>query len=220
MKIILDILNSLDYTITIKSINSNIIEVCNPLYLNTSNLFLGKKIIKIDGNFITLENVSGLEVNQKITLPKLTFVRGNFRDGRNEIAHMQQEDINTYPICFLYENPLTEVWSRNVFNIEVNLKILFLNRTSFQYEDTGIKWTTNDHYNECIIPMKNVARLFYSYINDSGIYKVKNDVLIENLKDFGIYRENDTEKNLALIEYNLSGCSMELNLLYNEKNCC
>tara|TARA_R110001632_G_scaffold186363_1_gene306732 strand:+ start:1856 stop:2569 length:714 start_codon:yes stop_codon:yes gene_type:complete len=228
--IVEELISQLDIVVKFKSIVDNgdgtyTIETCNTGYLFPCYDF------QIDGIDYTVLNEEGKEFvfNEQfaikgnivptvteITLDSLKYYHGTVIATKEELARKELSS-NKFPMAFLLE--VLEDDFNNVDDSRVDrnsqLRLFFLSETD---EDN---WTTNEHYEFSIKPMRNLVYKFIAHLNDSNLIGKINSYKATNHAKFGVYLSSKGGHTKRIFNDKLSGVELGIDLpILKSRVCC
>lgn len=215
-----DLINSMSIVININTIVDNLdntytIETCNTGYLFPNYKFtidgVNYKVLDEAGKDFVFNEKFTIEGNTiptglVITLPELKYYHGTVIATKSELDK-KQLSVDKFPMVYLLEvledNFNNEEDSR--IDRNSNLRLFFLSETA------GNDWSTDNHYDYSIKPMRNMVYNFINYINNSNkIGKFDTYKAINHAK-FGVYTA-DKGHTRRVFNDDLSGVELKIDL--------
>lgn len=210
------ILNDLDYSISIKSISGNVIQVCS-----TKGITKGKIITDELGNeykitnmvFNTSLTIDKPLIGQKLFANKPLFLEGTPSATNEEYLRIDHLTSKKTPFVWLLEG-----YSYGVGTLDSNLAF-DVDARLFIMDWADPNKTNEDHENNVIKPMENLARMIKNYIDNNYQFRRVESWRIKPRKRFGVEVTNKGNRSL-IIEENLSGVEVSFNLkMFDFENC-
>ena len=228
--IVEELISQLDIVVKFKSIVDNgdstyTIETCNTGYLFPCYDF------QIDGIDYTVLNEEGKEFvfNEKftikgdvvptateITLDSLKYYHGTVIATKEELARKELSS-NKFPMAFLLEVLKDDFNNIDDSRVDRNseLRLFFLSETD---EDN---WTTNEHYEFSIKPMRNLVYKFIAHLNESNLIGKINSYSAINHAKFGVYLSSKGGHTKRIFNDKLSGVELMIDLpILKSRVCC
>jgi hypothetical protein len=216
------IINAIDSTIIANSVlvNGNEITVatCNTLWLKSGYAFdvngviATVKSVKINEN-IVLDYNGILPMQFKIYPPK--FYHGTVTATNAEININLHSENDITPMIYLHEvvrENYNSVATERIGVTSNNVRLLFLAQCNL------IDWSTNNHYEYAIKPMRNLANAFLLSLNKANsVGKLSRYESIAHAH-VGIYDSKGHSANL--FNKNLSGIELVLDIPFIKENNC
>jgi len=228
--IVEELISQLNIVVKFKSIVDNgdstyTIETCNTGYLFPCYDF------QIDGIDYTVLNEEGKEFvfNEKFTikgdvvptatettLDSLKYYHGTVIATKEELARKELSS-DKFPMAFLLE--VLEDDFNNIDDSRVDrnsqLRLFFLSETD---EDN---WTTNEHYEFSIKPMRNLVYKFIAHLNESNLIGKINSYKAINHAKFGVYLSSKGGHTKRIFNDKLSGVELAIDLpILKSRACC
>lgn len=230
IKIVEQLISEIDRTIEIDSIVDNLDGTCTIFTCDTKWVQSKEDFsVTIDGNDFP---VVSIVANESITIEGACpvvdsfevyppfFFHGTVSDTNSQLNNISNDDADKTPMSYLYE-PFVENMQDQESSLEMisPIRIFFLS-----YADMK-SWFTPEHYNETIIPMKNLARGFEQAIHDSELIDTLGEYSRISRVKFGVPRNRSQKDSKgyekARFDMELSGVEILLSLPIkkNRANC-
>lgn len=214
-KYIENLVNQIDNTI-IGSFDpmAEITESCKTKYAR-----VGKPITDLSGMEFIISDVdpdsfikAGI-ADGLLFLQKPYFISGTRIATNREWTLAEQGDLlkKTPLIWLLHDLRYFKYGKESVYEWESDLRIFFLDETDIT------DYYTKDHIDNVVEPMSELANLFIQTINKNRSFKTIESYEIINFTRFGIEEPNGYVKNI--LDANLSGIELRINLVKYKENC-
>lgn len=214
------IINGIDCNIVVSSVeasgsNWKLIS-SNTKWATYGKLLSGKKIVDFVLNeYITIQSVTA-PTPGTFTLPIPYFFSGTFLETNIELTKTKSS-ANKLPMIYLHMNAPENYYDQeSTIDFESDCAIYFM-------VDCNVKdWLRNDHLENAIKPMKQLARGFYRSLLDYSKTNAANTITkIEN--DYARFGKVSWEGiNRAIFNDNMSGTEMLIKIPFNKcfSGCC
>jgi hypothetical protein len=170
-----------------------------------------------DGNYITDDNGNKIITNTpplSFYLSKPFFFHGTPLQQTGELTKLMTDE--KLPMIYLMEPYNSENYYSPISSLAywADLTLCFL------CESISLDWTTEQHYERCIFPMKNLMEDVIQAIIDSQLFHTEELQANPTYHTkFGINVNNYGTKEF-LMDKNLSGCSTKIRLeVYQDEGC-
>lgn len=214
-------------TVVLVNSNTTTFETCEPLWayvsptakvLNTGNEFNITNISYSANKYTITLNGTGFNADNATTLQRPSYFHGTRVQTNKELLNKKTGNNKgeKYPILYLYE-VLAEFFyterSNSAFERESDLRLFFLS------EADSSTWSTDEHYENAINPMSNLAHLFTKHIDTLAAFRVDERYKITYLANFG---NTNAAGNFEKIfsDVPLSGSELTLTLTKRKDNEC
>lgn len=228
--IVEDLISGIDVIVKFKSVTDNLdgtytIESCNTGYLFPMYEFdidgvnykvlneIGKEFV-FNERFTIKGNI--IPTATEVTLNSLKYYHGTVIATKEELAKKELSS-DKFPMAFLLE--ILEDDFNNVDDSRVDrnsqLRLFFLSETDEN------NWTTNEHYEFSIKPMRNLLYKFIAHLNESNkIGKINSYKAINHAK-FGVYLSSKGGHTERIFNDKLSGVELRIDLpILKSRDCC
>ena len=220
--IVEEIINNLDYTIEIKSVDDlgndlKQLNVCKTLHIqpdcttvtiNGTQYQVGEIL---NNQWIQITTPDTINEGDIINVDPPKYFHGTIPATNDELSQIMA-DSDKLPMVYLYEIIRQKYFynDEQPLEVEAQLRLFFLAGSDFG------SWYTDDHYKNAIKPMTNLTLLFSDYINNNNCqFQELDEVEIINHAKWGVWRDNKGhEKNL--FNDKLSGTELRINLQINK----
>jgi len=203
-------------TITENGDGTYTIESCHTGYLSPMYEFdidgVNYKVLNEEGKEFVFNKRFTLKGNvvpnaSKIVLDSLKYYHGTVIATKEELARKELSS-DKFPMAFLLEVIEDDFDNRDDARIERNsqLRLFFLSETDEN------NWTTNEHYEYSIKPMRNLMDSFIAHIESSPLIgKVETYKAINHAK-FGAYVSATGGQSERIFNDKLSGVELKIDL--------
>jgi hypothetical protein len=202
-EIIGDLLSTLPNTFKVGMVvlvdaNTTTFETCDPLWsyvstatkvYNSANAFNITDITYSANKYTITLNGTGFNVDNATTLQRPSYFHGTTLATDKELLNNRNGNNKgeKYPILYLYE-VLAEFFytdkSKSALERESDLRLFFLSEANEKV------WNTDEHYDNVINPMANLAHLFNVHVDNQAGFHVDDRYKITYHANFGNYRTN------------------------------
>tara|TARA_R110002153_G_scaffold209897_1_gene362497 strand:+ start:12947 stop:13660 length:714 start_codon:yes stop_codon:yes gene_type:complete len=228
--IVEELISQLDIVVKFKSIVDNgdstyTIETCNTGYLFPCYEFkidgVDYKVInEIGKDFIFNERftIKGniVPTTTEITLDSLKYYHGTVIATKEELSRKELSS-DKFPMAFLLEIIEDDFNNKDDSRVDRNsqLRLFFLSETDEN------NWTTNEHYEFSIKPMRNLLYKFIAHLNDSNLIGKIDSYKATNHAKFGVYLSSKGGHTQRIFNDKLSGVELGIDLpILKSRQCC
>ena len=228
--IVEELISQLDIVVKFKSIVDNgdstyTIETCNTGYLFPCYEFkidgVDYKVLnEIGKDFIFNERftIKGniVPTATEITLDSLKYYHGTVIATKEELSRKELSS-DKFPMAFLLEIIEDDFNNKDDSRVDRNsqLRLFFLSETDEN------NWTTNEHYEFSIKPMRNLLYKFIAYLNDSNLIGKIDSYKATNHAKFGVYLSSKGGHTQRIFNDKLSGVELGIDLpILKSRACC
>ena len=149
--------------------------------------------------------VSGIYQPMSVFLPLPFSISGTKISTNNEWISVSNDLMSKTPLIWLYQN-----YNETIYGDEASLERTITMNIAF-LDETNPKYQKNqDHIDNVVSPMKELARIFIESINKSAIYKKLKQYNLKTYSRFGV--ETDTGVIQNILDADLGGVVMNLTL--------
>jgi hypothetical protein len=221
-EIVKELVDSMDLTIKVDSIDGNTLNVCKTLHVRNASIVtdsLGQEY-----RVLSFENNESIEIEplgaytfegNVVNAPKPVFLQGKWISANEEYLQMSASTRDKTPLIWLVRGYReTHNGVMNSVKLEVEPIIYFLDEADFT------NWINEDHDKEAINPMFNLATHFVQTIEKNNLFKRLDSWSIEDEPRFGVRISNNKGNSERILSDDLSGVGLRLNLNYFGKNEC
>lgn len=228
--IVEELISQLDIVVKFKSIVDNgdstyTIETCNTGYLFPCYEFkidgVDYKVInEIGKDFIFNERftIKGniVPTTTEITLDSLKYYHGTVIATKEELSRKELSS-DKFPMAFLLEIIEDDFNNKDDSRVDRNSKL----RLFFLSETDENNWTTNEHYEFSIKPMRNLLYKFIAHLNDSNLIGKIDSYKATNHAKFGVYLSSKGGHTQRIFNDKLSGVELGIDLpILKSRQCC
>tara|TARA_R110001606_G_scaffold91591_3_gene204258 strand:+ start:7109 stop:7822 length:714 start_codon:yes stop_codon:yes gene_type:complete len=228
--IVEELISQLDIVVKFKSIVDNgdstyTIETCNTGYLFPCYEFkidgVDYKVLnEIGKDFIFNERftIKGniVPTATEITLDSLKYYHGTVIATKEELSRKELSS-DKFPMAFLLEIIEDDFNNKDDSRVDRNsqLRLFFLSETDEN------NWTTNEHYEFSIKPMRNLLYKFIAHLNDSNLIGKIDSYKATNHAKFGVYLSSKGGHTQRIFNDKLSGVELGIDLpILKSRACC
>jgi len=228
--IVEELISQLDIVVKFKSIVDNgdstyTIETCNTGYLFPCYEFkidgVDYKVLnEIGKDFIFNERftIKGniVPTTTEITLDSLKYYHGTVIATKEELSRKELSS-DKFPMAFLLEIIEDDFNNKDDSRVDRNsqLRLFFLSETDEN------NWTTNEHYEFSIKPMRNLLYKFIAHLNDSNLIGKIDSYKATNHAKFGVYLSSKGGHTQRIFNDKLSGVELGIDLpILKSRECC
>lgn len=153
-----------------------------------------------------------LTLDGTITIPAPYFISGTKLAANREWTIAGNDLTQKTPIIWLLETISETFYGRgDTRERDMELRLFFL-------DETNIKdYYTEDHRREVVYPMEKLAQEFIKTINQDRRFQTIERYRMRSFSRFGAERDNGVFQNI--LDANLSGLELNLNLVKYKENC-
>lgn len=217
------ILSSVDYSIPVSNIVDDKVFVCS-----TNGITIGKIVKDTNGNEY---QVTAFEFNESVTLVPITdpstpftgnllvsnkplFLHGSPSSTNDEYLKINQRTSKKTPFIWLLESYVyDDLGVDSSVDLKFDLRLFIMD-----WADAS-KWTNDDHNENVIKPMENIARMIKETIENDYNFKRLERFTIRPRSRFGVEITNKGSKGLIIHE-DLSGVEVNFTLeVYETEQC-
>ena len=187
--VIEELINNLNYQVSIKEYIDNLdgtftVSVSSTLHVRDNSIItIGttdyRVVSVVNNTSITFESASQ-PIGTSFTAKKPFFIHGSLIAANTELSKVLDAD-EKLPMVYLFES-FTErryVDRKTPIQREVRARIYVLDSADFS------NWLTDDHYQNAVVPMDNLARLIVDTIERSGEFGNVDDYDLMPMVRFG-----------------------------------
>lgn len=150
--------------------------------------------------------------NPLFWLQKPFFVSGTHISANREWSVFDKDLMKKTPLIWLLETTRVKKYGReSVYDYSGDLRIFFLDETN------PAQYKTRDHLEQAVNPMHNLAQLFLNTLAKDVKFKPVDEFELITFARFGVERQDGIFQNI--IDANLSGVELRLNLTKYKQNC-
>ena len=227
--IVEELISQLDIVVKFKSIVDNgdstyTIETCNTGYLFPCYEFkidgVDYKVLnEIGKDFIFNERftIKGniVPTTTEITLDSLKYYHGTVIATKEELSRKELSS-DKFPMAFLLEIIEDDFNNKDDSRVDRNsqLRLFFLSETDEN------NWTTNEHYEFSIKPMRNLLYKFIAHLNDSNLIGKIDSYKATNHAKFGVYLSSKGGHTQRIFDDKLSGVELRIDLPILKSRAC
>lgn len=164
-------------------------------------------------NYIELQAlVNGNEPIDFVYLPNPFFITGTKIATNNEWTMVSPDLSEKLPLIWLLEVISETGYGKgSAIEKDMNLRLFFLDETD------PSQYYTKDHREQVVKPMQKLMAEFLRIIEQNRKYKTVENYTYKTFSRFGV--ENDRGVLQNVLDANLSGVALELNLSRYKENC-
>jgi hypothetical protein len=219
--IVKELISQLDIIVKFKSIVDNgdgtyTIETCNTGYLAPCSAFVldavnYEVINEVGYEFVYNEKftIKGniIPTATEVTLDALKYYHGTVIATKQELKKKELSS-DKFPMAYLLEVLKDDFKNKDDSRIDrvSPLRLFFLSETDEN------NWTTEEHYEFSIKPMRNLVYRFISHLNGSSTIGEFDDWSAENHAKFGVYISSKGGHTQRVFDDKLSGVELRINL--------
>ena len=219
-EIVRDIVNQMDYSIKINSIQGNKYFVCTTLLLK-----FGDNVKDSENNLFVVQSISNNEWvilaplgdyvfhgNKIYTIVEPHFLQGKWISANHEYLDMSKDTRQKTPLIWLVRGYEERFNSRsNSVKMEVEPVIYFLD------EAMSNDWTNDDHDVKAVNPMYNLAMRFVETVRKTKQFLELDGYTIKDEPRFGVAypnRDNAKGNQKRILSDDLSGVGLRIPLKF------
>ena len=151
-------------------------------------------------------------LNGVIYLTSPFYISGTKIATNNEWTISGNDLTTKTPLAWLLEIIRVRKYGRgNTIDFESDIRMFFLDETD------NTNYYTKDHRENVVYPMQNLAMEFIEIIQENRQFQTLQDFELITFSRFGVERDNGMFQNI--LDANLSGVELRLNLTKYKENC-
>ena len=221
VNIVNNIINQLKLDLTINSIDGDKFYMCNTLFLTklkdvtdmADNVFT---VVEFEVNkwvVLTPKGHNNAFVGLTMNLNPITYLHGDPSSTNSEYLQRDNHTPNKTPFIWLVESyNFEDLPADSSVEEAFNVRLFFMD-WAFTEE-----WINDEHNENVIKPMQNLAKQFKNVIENDYNFKRLDTCSITVRNRFG---NNPDNPNKLIIDEDLSGVEMNFKIeVYNLNNCC
>jgi hypothetical protein len=214
-KIVRDLVNAMDWALPICSRNGSTLFLCNTLFLRVGSVVLDSD----DNEYLVTSVVNNTSIVVSgeqpfvgefvYVLERPTFLQGKWISANNEYLLMDNDTSNKTPLIWLvrgYEETFNS--ESNSVKMEVEPLIYFLDQADFN------EWTNDDHDQQAVNPMYNLALHFVETVKKSGQFVDVEGWKIKDEPRFGVEITKEKGNSKRILSDDLSGVGLRIPLKF------